>query len=325
MNTPYAEGLTQAEAADIYIPAHLTIRPLSAYTGVEIHGVDTSRPLSHNEIDAIKSLLLKWKVVFFRDQHLSHEQHIAFSRQFGELTVGHPVFGHVENYPELYAISKYRKSNSHESRPELKPWLGWHTDVTAAINPPAASILRGVVVPPHGGDTHWSNLAAVFRSLSEPLQHFLRGLRGRHEFSAPAGAKESQEYRDAVSKRQLISEHPLVRRHPQTGEEILFVSPGFLKSIAGLHARESRTLLDFLWEQIIRPEFTVRFKWEPGSIAFWDNQATAHAPPFDIFDMSYDRQLFRTTLVGQVPVGVDGRPSSAISGDPMLAHHSAAY
>ncbi len=325
MNTPYAEGLTQADASDIDIPVQLTIRPLSAYTGVEIHGIDASQPLRNDEIQAIKSLLLKWKVVFFRDQHLSHEQHVAFSRQFGELTVGHPVFGHVDNYPEVYAISKYRKSNSHESRPELKPWLGWHTDVTAAINPPAASILRGVVVPPHGGDTHWTNLAAAFRALSEPLQEFLRGLRGRHEFSAPAGAKETQQYREAVSKRQLISEHPLVRRHPQTGEEILFVSPGFLKSISGLHARESRILLDFLWEHIIRPEFTVRFKWEPGSIAFWDNQATAHAPPFDIFDLSYDRQLFRTTLVGEVPVGVDGRPSTAISGDPMLAHHSAAY
>lgn len=325
MNAPYAEGLVQEDANDLALPDHVRVRPLSAYTGAEIHGLDLSRPLTPDEVQAVQSVLLQWKVVFFRDQPLSHDQHIAFSRQFGELTVGHPVFGHVDNYPELYAISKYRKSNSHDSRPEFKPWLGWHTDVTAAINPPAASILRGVVVPPHGGDTQWSNLAAAFRGLSDPLKDFLRGLRGRHEFSAPAGAKESPEYRAAVSQRQLVSEHPLVRRHPQTGEEVLFVSPGFLKSIVGLHARESRLLLEMLWEHIIRPEFTVRFKWEPGSIAFWDNQGTAHAPPFDIFDLSYDRQLFRTTLVGTVPVGVDGRPSSAISGDPMLAHHSAAY
>lgn len=325
MNAPYAEELREIANTVDELPSHLTYRPLSAYTGAEIHGLDLRQPLSAQEIAGVRALLRLWKVVFFRDQHLTHEEHIAFSRQFGELTIGHPVFGHVDDHPELYAISKYRTSNSHETRPEYKPWLGWHTDVTAAVNPPRASILRGVVVPPRGGDTQWSNLAAAFQALSDPLKAFLRGLRGRHAFSPPAGAQASSRYRVAVEAGSLISEHPLVRRHPDTGEEILFVSPGFLKQIIGLHARESRVLLEMLWEHIIRPEFTVRFKWEPGSIAFWDNQATAHAPPFDIFDLEYDRQLFRTTLVGDVPVGVDGRTSVAISGDPVLAHHSAAY
>lgn len=322
MNVPYAPELGTLIPE---LPAHVSYRPLSAYTGAEIHGLDLRLPLSPAEVAAVQAILRVWKVVFFRDQHLTHAQHIAFSRQFGELTVGHPVFGHVEDHPELYAISKYRTANSHETRPEYKPWLGWHTDVTAAINPPRASILRGVVVPPYGGDTQWSNLAAAFQALSEPLKVFLRTLRGRHAFSPPAGAVASSEYRTAVAAGSLVSEHALVRRHPETQEEVLFVSPGFLKQIVGLQARESRVLLDMLWEHIVRPEFTVRFKWEPGSIAFWDNQATAHAPPFDIFDLEYDRQLYRTTLVGEVPYGVDGRNSTAVSGDPVLAHHSAAY
>ena len=325
MKTLAPAELQHADADAIAVPAHLRYTPQSAYTGVEIQGLDLRQPLSAEEVDAVQRLLRQWKVVFFRDQHLSHEQPVAFSRQFGELTIGHPVFGHVEGYPELYAISKYRTSNSHGSRPELKPWLGWHTDVTAALNPPKASILRGVVVPPRGGDTQWSNLAAAFQALSDPFKAFLRTLRGRHEFSPPAGAQASAQYRDAVEKQRLITEHPLVRVHPETGEELLFASPGFLKQIVGLNARESRVLLELLWEHLIRPEFTVRFRWEPGSIAFWDNQGTAHAPPFDIFDLPYDRQLFRTTLVGEIPRGVDGKPSTALSGDPMLAHHSAAY
>ncbi len=301
------------------------VLPLSAYTGAEIRGVDLRSPLAPEEIAAIRAALNQWKVVFFRDQPLDHEQHIALAGQFGEPTVGHPVFGHVEGYPELYSVAKYRRANSHEGQPELRPWTGWHTDVTAAHNPPAASILRGVHIPPYGGDTQWTNLVAAYRALSEPMRNFVDGLRGLHRFSPPAGSNASAEYQELVKSKTLVSEHPLVRVHPETGERALFVSPGFLKSVSGLTPRESRQLLELLWEHIVRPEFTVRFKWEPGSIAFWDNRATAHVAPFDIFDLDFDRQLYRITLVGEVPVGVDGRPSDAISGDPLLAAHGSAY
>ncbi|MFT4191923.1 MAG: TauD/TfdA family dioxygenase [Comamonas sp.] len=317
--------LLAEQALRASLPGHVRYRPLSAYTGAEIEGLDLSRPLAPPEVAAVQAILRQWKVVFFRDQPLTHEQHVAFARQFGAPTIGHPVFGHVEGYPEVYAIAKHRKANAHAGQPERRPWLGWHTDVTAALNPPAASILRGVVIPPYGGDTQWSNLAAAFNGLSAPLQAFVRTLRGRHEFSPPGGVQASRAYLDAVDEKRLVSEHPLVRIHPQTGEELLFVSPGFLKRIVGLQARESRVLLELLWEHLVRPEFTVRFKWEPGSIAFWDNQATAHAPPFDIFDLDHDRQLFRVTLAGEVPLGADGQPSTGVSGDPLLAHHSAAY
>lgn len=325
MNMPLPANIQRQLQHALDATQHIQVLPQSAHIGALIRGVDLRQPLAASEIATIRAALLQWKVVFFRDQHLDHAQQIAFSRQFGALTVGHPVFGHVEGYPELYSIAKHRKANRHTGQAEQRPWTGWHADVTAAHNPPAASILRGVTIPPYGGDTQWTNLAAAFAALSEPLQRIVEGLRGEHRFAAPAGAQASAEYQQLVQHNSLVSEHPLVSVHPETGEKVLYVSPGFLKRITGLHARESRVLLEFLWEHAVRSEFTVRFKWEPGSIAFWDNRSTAHLPPNDIFALDFDRQLYRTTLVGQVPVGVDGRASTAIEGDPVLASHSAAY
>jgi taurine dioxygenase len=117
----------------------------------------------------------------------------------------------------------------------------------------------------------------------------------------------------------MVSEHPLVRVHPVSGERILFVSPSFLKSIVGMAPRESQNLIEFLWEHIVRTEYTVRFKWEPGSIAFWDNRSTSHLAPSDIYDIDFEREFYRTTLVGDVPVGVDGRESTPLEGKAILA------
>lgn len=329
MNMPLPYSPTQRldeqlDAAQNATP-HIHITPQSAHIGALIGGIQLQQSLSTVEVHTIRSALLRWKVVFFRDQHLSHEQHLAFSRQFGELTPGHPVFGHVQGYPELYSIAKHRKANRHSGQAEQRPWTGWHADVTAAHNPPAASILRGVTIPPYGGDTQWTNLVAAYEALSKPMQAFLQGLRGEHRFSPPQGATASPEYLALVKDNTLISEHPLVTSHPETGEKVLYISPGFLKSIVGLNTRESRVLLELLWEHAVASEFTVRFKWEPGSIAFWDNRATAHVAPQDIFALEFDRQLYRTTLVGEVPQGADGRPSTAMQGSPVLAAHSAAY
>jgi taurine dioxygenase len=151
------------------------------------------------------------------------------------------------------------------------------------------------------------------------MRSFVDGLRGLHRFAPPAGVDSTPEYEALMRKRTLVSEHPIVRVHPETGERALFVSPSFLKSIVGLSARESQVVLEFLWEHVVRPEFTVRFRWAPGSVAFWDNRATAHLAPRDIFDSEFDRQFYRVTLVGDVPVGVDGRSSSRIEGEPIVA------
>lgn len=295
------------------------VKPLSIYIGAEISGVDLSQPLSPQQVSSIRAALLRWKVVFFRGQSLDHRGQIAFARQFGETTAGHVVFGSDPKYPQIYSVAKQRKANRFEGQELFRAWSGWHTDVTAAINPPAASILRGEVVPPYGGDTQFTNLVAAYNALSPTLRTFVDGLRGIHRFTPPAGAGATVEFAELVRKRILVSEHPLVRVHPESGERALFVSPSFLKSIVGLAPRESQVLLEFLWEHVVRPEFTVRFRWEPGSVAFWDNRATAHLAPRDIFDSDFERQFYRVTLVGDVPVGVDGKPSSALEGDPILA------
>ncbi|HEX2825930.1 MAG TPA: TauD/TfdA family dioxygenase [Burkholderiales bacterium] len=299
--------------------AGVEIAPMAIHIGAEIRGVDLSKPLPKEHVKAVRDALLRWKVVFFRDQQLDHRSHIAAARQFGETTAGHVVYGSDGEYPQIYSVAKHRKANRFQGQVLFRPWSGWHTDITAAINPPAASILRGDIVPPYGGDTQFTNLVAAYNALSPTMRGILDGLRGVHRFAPPPGVDETPEYRELMKKRTLVSEHPIVRVHPETGERTLFVSPSFLKSIVGLSPRESQVLLEFLWEHIVRPEFTVRFSWKPGSVAFWDNRATSHLAPRDIFDSDFDRQFYRVTLVGDVPVGVDGKPSTSVQGEPIVA------
>ena len=295
----------------------ITVRPLTLHIGAEIHGVDLKNPLSPQAVKEIRDAFVAWKVVFFRGQHLDHAQHVAFARQFGEPTIGHPVFGHEDAFPEVYSVAKRRTAINHRDTIPVTPWKGWHTDITAAVNPPMASILRGVTIPPYGGDTLWTDLAAAYRGLSEPMRRFAESLRGIHRF-APSG-NEKSEYDAVVKRRLMVTEHPLVTVHAESGERVLFVSPNFLKTIAGLNPRESQKLLELLWEHAVRTEYTVRFKWEAGDIAFWDNRSTAHLAPTDIFEADFDRQLYRITLVGKPLVGVDGMPSKALEGTPILS------
>src|SRR6201986_1974383 len=131
----------------------IEVVPLTLHIGAEIKGVDLTRPLPPQELEAVREAFLKWKVVFFRDQHLDHAQHVAMARQFGDPTIGHAVFGHVEGHPEIYSVAKNRPANQKYEAMMVTPWYGWHTDVTAAVNPPCASILRGVTIPPYGGGT----------------------------------------------------------------------------------------------------------------------------------------------------------------------------
>ncbi len=295
------------------------ITPLTLHIGAEISGVDLNRSMTPALCQAINDALVKWKVIFFRDQNLDHTAHVAMARQFGQPTIGHAVFGHEDGYPEIYSVAKNRTANSHREERLATPWVGWHTDITAAVNPPLAAILRGVTVPPFGGDTMWTNLAVAYDALSAPIKQLVDGLRCIHAFAPPAGAKTVDAYDNSVKRRTLKTEHPMVTVHPETGERLLFLSPSFVKSIIGVSPRESQRLLEMLWEHLVRPEFTVRFKWNAGDIAMWDNRSTAHLPPNDIFDSNFDRQLYRITLVGDVPRGIDGEPSKPLEGDPILS------
>jgi taurine dioxygenase len=299
----------------------LQVNPLSGWTGALITGVDLSKPLSDGEKDAIRDALHQWKVVFFRDQNLDHASQIAFGAQFGEVTPGHPYEGDSAppGFPQIHTVSpaaydhrygtKYRKRQSPNGP-------NWHADVTPLINPPSHSILRAETVPPYGGDTQFVNVAAVYQGLSEPVREFIDELRAEHRFGATVGADRSNEkIGDLVRTNPLASIHPVVRVHPETGERVLYVNPGFTREIVDLAPRESRHVLDLLFEEIRRPEYSVRFKWEPGSVAFWDNRAALHLAPRDFEHVEGDRVLHRITLVGDIPVGPDGRRSEPISGE----------
>ena len=297
----------------------INVVPLTLHIGAEIRGVDLTKALPFDQLRDVRAAFLKWKVVFFRDQHLDHAQHVALARQFGEPTIGHAVFGYVDGHPEIYSVAKNRTANENREAMPVTPWSGWHADITAAVNPPAASILRGVTIPPYGGDTFWTNLVAAYNGLSPTMRGFVDRLRGIHAFVPREAAGARSEYNERVKRRVLRSEHPLVTVHAETGERVLYVSPSFLKSIVGLTPRESQKILEILWEHVTRPEYTVRFKWNAGDIAFWDNRSTVHLAPRDIFESDFDRQLYRVTLVGKPLVGIDGSLSRSIEGEPILS------
>ena len=301
-------------AQEPIVSGQVQITPLSVHTGAEIGGVDLRYPLTNRQIDEIRGALLKWRVVFFRGQELTHPEHIALAKQFGEPTPGHVIFGNHSEYPEIYPVVKRRTAQGGNVAIK-RAWTGWHTDITAAINPPAASILRSVVLPPYGGDTQWLNMAKAFEALSPPMQAFLSSLRAVHQYRRAADSKDKSGYNKLIEEHTMVSEHPLVAVHPETGEKILFTNAAYVDHIVGLTPRESQCLLEYLWEHCLQPEFTIRFRWSAGSIAFWDNRATQHQAIGDIFDTDFDRELYRVTLNGEVPVGTDGRKSAAISGE----------
>jgi alpha-ketoglutarate-dependent taurine dioxygenase len=297
----------------------LDVVPQSGHAGAEIRGVDLTRELAEDEIITIREALLKWKVVFFRDQFLDHDQHLRFSSYFGKPTPAHPLFDSIPDpdYPTIYPIFRDRfKARIANSSGYDK--VRWHADVTAAVNPPSASILRAETLPPYGGDTQWSNAVAAYNGLSAPVQRLADELRAVHRFTPGDGAKPTEDYLRRVERRPLVSEHPVVRVHPETGEKALYVNPGFTQYISGVSPHESRRLLGLFFEELGRPEYTVRFKWEPGSIAFWDNRSAVHLAPSDLVT-EHDRRLYRITLEGDVPVGPDGRESVALEGKPFEA------
>lgn len=304
-----AEESTTTRAAEL----GLDVRPMSGYTGAEILGVDLTRPLEPAVIDEIRATLVQWKVVFFRDQFLDQAQHVAFGRQFGELIPGHPTLPAMyEEYPEILVLDNVSGATRNQGADAGQPPRvenNWHTDITFSLAPPAASILRSVVVPPYGGDTQWTNLVRAYSRLSPEVQRFIDGLHAVHHNVLPIERGEMPSSLAATfGATPIKSIHPVVRVIPETGEKVLFVNPNFTSHIVELTRKESGHVLRMLYEELTRAEHTVRFRWEPGSIAFWDNRQTAHLVPTDV-PAGMHRWMERITLVGDVPVGPDGQPS----------------
>jgi alpha-ketoglutarate-dependent taurine dioxygenase len=289
----------------------LEVRRLSAHIGAEVRGLDL-RAIGDDTVAAVRTLLLRHKVVFFPGQHLDPAAHLAFARRFGEPTAAHPVIPGIEGFPEVFEIDYSKQREVYASYGEVarrqRRGVSWHTDVTFVRRPPLGSILNAVVMPEAGGDTTWSNQVAAFAALSPSLQAYLSTLSavhdGRAQFSAILDRKSDGEAVEWEGERYEALEpvtHPVVRTHPETGERALFVNAGFTKHIVELEAGESEALLAFLYSHSTKPEFTVRYHWTTGDVAFWDNRATQHAVVGDFGDAH--RVIQRVTLRGDEPRG----------------------
>lgn len=290
----------------------LDVRPTSGHLGAEIHGLDLSRPQSDATIAAIRAALLRWKVVFFRDQHLSQAAHVAFGRRFGELTPAHPTLpAAFPDHPEILLLdSEQSKALGGTEIASL-----WHTDVTFVPNPPMGAILHGVVIPSYGGDTQWLDLAIAYARLSQPVKDMIDGLHAVHSNRINVKRGElASGYEKRFRTQELRAVHPVVRVHPETGEKLLFVNPTFTDYVVELSRQESRHLLAMLFEHMTDHEFTTRFRWTPGSLAFWDNRATAHIVPTDLPPGAH-RAVQRITLAGDLPIGPGGEASYPLQGD----------
>lgn len=291
----------------------LDIRPMAGHIGAEILGVDLSQPLTPELVAEIRATLLAWKVVFFRDQDLTQAQHLAFAQAFGEPTKAHPTLpSQFPDYPQILLLDNQQMGGGGGMGGGGTVESRWHTDVTFIPTPPMGSILRGVVVPPYGGDTQWTNLVVAYDRLSEPVKAMIDGLHAVHHNTLPIkrGDLPSKLAKQFLGDG-LRSVHPVVRVHPETGEKILFVNPNFTSHIVELSRNESRHLLAMLYEHLTDAEFTVRFRWQPGSIAFWDNRSTSHLVPTDV-PAGMHRSMQRITIAGDLPKGPDGFESHAL-------------
>ncbi|MEW2402046.1 TauD/TfdA family dioxygenase [Streptomyces sp. NPDC046862] len=303
------------------------VRPVAGYIGAEIHGVDLAGPLADEVVAEIRAALLRWKVVFFRGQELDHAGHVAFVRRFGEpITLRSRGSASPAEFPQVETTADRLELAGRHGMTHAE-WLerrrhstlrGWHADHTARIDPPALTVLRAERVPPYGGDTTWANLATAYAGLSEPVRRFAEGLRAEHRLGVgylPRSGPDA--YTRHLQDHQVASAHPVVRAHPESGERVLYVNPYYVETILGVSRFENRLLLEMFVEQVTRPEYTVRFRWEPGSVAMWDNRATIHLAPGDTAHLDAPRVMHRVMTAGEVPVGVDGRPSESISGAPL--------
>ena len=275
--------------ASLATRTRLEIRPLTPAIGAEIHGVDLGAPDVADQIPAIRSALLAHKVIFFRDQHITAEQHIAFARHFGDLEI-HPATPKDQPNPEILRIAHGPDSRGSENN--------WHSDVTWRERPSLGSILRAIEVPDVGGDTLFADMHLAFLSLSPEMQRIARSLTAVHDI-ARVFAKRLGKPPDELHAKYPPQRHPVVRTHPETGAPTLFVNGGFTSHIEGLSALESERLLAHFYATAGNPEIQCRFRWQPGSIAFWDNRATQHFAASDYFPAR--RVMERVTIAGRKP------------------------
>nr|WP_246435148.1 TauD/TfdA family dioxygenase [Quisquiliibacterium transsilvanicum] len=271
------------------------MRRIAGALGAVIEGVDLRSPLPDALVREIRAAWLEHLVVFFRDQPLSPEQFMRFARAIGE-PVEYPFVKGMPGFPEIIEVVKL---------PHERVNFGgiWHTDTAYLEVPPMASMLLAREVPPYGGDTLWANQYLAYEALSPGMRRMLDGLVGVNS-SAKADVSRTREDRvrdhgQQEAPREYLAEHPVVRTHPETGRRALYVNVAHTLRFRDMSQEESAPLLRFLHEHQVRPEFTCRFSWEPGSLALWDNRCALHNPVNDYH--GFRREMHRITLAGTRP------------------------
>lgn len=263
--------------------------------GAHVSGVSLADIAQSEDIYAqIREAIIKYEVLFFRDQDQAPQTFAAFAHRFGDV-LGHPAYVTVEGEPDVQILES---TAAKPSKIEV-----WHSDMTFMSEPPSFTLLQGQIIPGYGGDTLWASAAAAYDGLSESMQIFLKSLTAVHDFrqgfreslAEPDGAERLA---NAIAQNPPV-EHPLIRTHPESGRKSIYVNALFTSHIRDLKARESEQLLSFLYRHIVTEEYTVRLNWRPGTVAIWDNRSTQHKPINDF--LPQHRLMHRVTIKGDSP------------------------
>ena len=274
-------------------PCHLKVRPLAPAIGAELEGVNLSAPLCEKEIDEIRQALLEHLVIFFRDQVLTPVELLRFAGYFGE-PMEYPQMPGLPGVPDVTSVTKL----DHET---INFGGSWHSDTSYVECPPMASLLYAVEIPPFGGDTLFANQYLAYETLSPGLKQTLSDMTAVNSSTKVDAAKTRVDrMREAGAELKILTgEHPVVRTHPETARKALYINAGHTTCFSGWNEAESESLLKYLFQHQINPELTCRFRWQPGSMAFWDNRCSQHYPINDYH--GYRRVMHRVTLMGDPP------------------------
>ncbi|WP_313385314.1 taurine dioxygenase [Pantoea sp.] len=274
----------------------LNITALGPYIGAQVTNVDLTRPLSDAQFEQLYHALLRHQVLFLRDQQLTPHQQRALAARFGDLHI-HPVYPHADGVEEIIVLDTHRDNPPDNDN--------WHTDVTFIDTPPAVAILASKLLPESGGDTLWASGIAAYETLSAPIKTLLDGLHVEHDFRKSfqeykyrRSEEEHQRWQEAVAKHPPV-QHPVIRTHPVSGRKALFVNEGFTTRIVELSEKESHALLELLYAHATKPEFQVRWRWQPDDVAIWDNRVTQHYANADYYPAR--RVMHRATVLGDRP------------------------
>ncbi len=274
----------------------IEITPVSPAIGAEIRGVDLREPLSNKQFDEIHDAFAAHQVVFFRGQEeLTPEAQVRFGRMFGDLHT-HPAAPTHPEHPELFVIHAHKDS-------KIANGNFWHTDVSCDEQPPLGTALQLHILPKTGGDTLFASMYAAYDALSDRMKEILSSLTALHESEHIYRGRYSDRGVDDAGMEYPSAEHPLIRTHPVTGRQAIYVNQSFTTRILGLKRKESDALLAFLFQHCARPEFQIRWRWQKNDLAFWDNRCTQHFAMWDYWPE--ERRGHRVTVLGEKPFHKD--------------------